>query len=212
MRLLTVAFAASLLLMPAYVACQTVGHSGGMTMPSTPAGVKDILYARPFTLQTPYRNDWSKERALVSTGTLVVLDVDPALVVPRNALEPVLYAGNVAVQRLNHGDQSGRVIGIVPGNVDLATTPIYFGTPQLPERVTESSARAERARAERAGVRPLGAERIASVLKPAVRAMDLAALLRDVAAELVYQYSPQEKELADSWRLPEAKATPRKQG
>ena len=53
--------------------------------------------ARPFTLQTPYRNDWSKERAMVSAGVLVVLEVDPALVVPRDSLEPVLYAGDVAV-------------------------------------------------------------------------------------------------------------------
>jgi hypothetical protein len=34
-------------------------------------------------------------------------------------------------------------------------------------------------------------------------------LLRTVAADLVYQYSPQEKQLADSWRLPEAKASPK---
>jgi len=198
--------AAALLVMPACVAGQTASHGGEVAVPSTPAPVKGILYARPFTLQTPYRNDWSKERAMVSTGVLVVLEVDPALVVPRDSLEPVLYAGDVTVQRLNHGHQSGRVIGIIPGNVDLATTPIWFGSPQLPERVTAETVRAERALAEKAGVRPFAAQQIAGTRRPAVAATDLAALLRDVAAPLVDQYSPQEKELADQWRLPTARA------
>src|SRR5262249_10013944 len=115
MKFLAAAVAATLLLvMPCYVVGQNVGRGGQVVVPSTPAPVKDILYLRPFTLKTPYRNDWSKERGMVSTGVLVVLEVDPALVIPRNDLEPVLYAGNVVVQRLNHGDQSGRVIGIIP--------------------------------------------------------------------------------------------------
>ena len=141
---------------------------------------------------------------MVSAGMLIVVEVDPDLVIPRDALEPVLYAGNVTVQRLNHGHRSGRVIGIIPGTVDLTSTPIWFGTPELPERVTAGTVRSERALAERAGIRPLPAERIGAVMQPAVTAPDLASLLRNVAAELVYEYSPQEKELADTWRLPVA--------
>jgi hypothetical protein len=212
MKLLAAAFAAiSLLVMPACVVSQTAIHGGETAIPPTPAPVKGILYAHPFTLRTPYRNDWSKERTMVSTGVLVVLEVDPALVVPRDSLEPVLYAGNVTVQRLNHGYPSGRVIGIIPGNVDLATTPIWFGSPELPERVTAETVRSERALAEKAGVRPFAAQKIAGVERPTISATDLAALLRDVAAQLVYQYSPQEKELADSWRLPTANAAPKRQ-
>lgn len=201
MKVHGVAFAISLLVMPACVASQNIGR-GDVATPPTPAPVRDILYARPFTLQTPYRNEWSKERAVVSAGTLIVVEVDPAYVVPRNALEPVLYAGDVTVQPLTQGHQSGRVIGIVPGNVDLTGVPIWFGTPELPERVTDATVRAERALAERAGVRSFPSLKIAAVARPAVVATDLAALLRDVAAELVYEYSPQEKELADSWRVP----------
>jgi hypothetical protein len=202
MRIHAAALAVSLLVMPACVASQSIGRTEEIPTPATPAAVKDILVARPFTLQTPYRNHWTKERAMVSTGLLVVLEVDPDLVIPRNALEPVLYAGDVTVQRLNHGHRSGRVIGIIPGAVDLASTPIWFGTPELPERVTASSIRAERARAEQAGIRPLRADRIGAVMQPAVTATDLAALLRNVAAELVYEYSPQDREIADTWRLP----------
>jgi hypothetical protein len=211
MKLLAAAFAALLLVTPAVVVSQNVGHGSKAAVPATPAPVKDILYVRRFTLGTPYANTWSKERATVASGVLVVLEVDPAYVDPRDAaLNPVLYAGDVTVIRLNHGDRSGRVIGIIPGDVDLATAPIWFGSPELPERVTPAVVRSERARAEKAGVRPLAATKIAGVERPAVAAADLAALLRDVAAQLVYEYSPREKHLADAWRLPQAKATPRK--
>ena len=196
MKFLPAVLAASLLVMPACVS--------GQSAPATPTPVNDILYARRFTLQVPYKYTFSKEQPLVTAGTLVVLQVDPALVARTDQLQPVLYAGDVAVQRLNHGDQSGRVIGIVPGSVNLATAPIWFGPPQLPERVTAADARAERGRAEKAGVRPFGAQKIAAVERPAVAVADLGVLLRDVAAQLVEQFSPQEKELADAWRLPEA--------
>jgi hypothetical protein len=208
MRFLVTAFASWLLVMTAGVAGQNVER--GREIPSTPASVKGVLFAQRFTLDTPYKNTWSKDRAKVSTGVLVVLEVDPAYVLPRNSLEPVLYAGNFTVHRLNHGYPSGRVIGIVPGNVDLTSAPIWFGSPELPERVTGSIVQAERARAERAGVKAFARASISSVERPAIAAKDLATLLRDVATNLVYQYSPQEKELADSWRRPVAKAPPRK--
>lgn len=210
MKLLTAAFALSLLVIPAGVECQTVERGGEIALPATPAPVKDLLYARRFTLVTPYTNTGSKERASVSTGVLVVLEVDQAYVFPRETLEPVLYAGNTPVKRLNHGHLSGRVIGIVPGNIDLSTAPIWFGTPELPERVTRGIVEAERARAERAGIRAFPRAKLSAVERPPVAAQDLATLLRNVAAELVYEFSPQEKELADAWRLPVAKAPPKK--
>ena len=143
---------------------------------------------------------------MVSSGTLVVLEVDPALVVPRNTLEPVLYAGNVPVQRLNHGNKSGRVIALIPGNIDVTTMPIWFGTPELPGRVTTAMAETERARAQKAGVAHTFARAsIAGLDSPASASKDLAALLRTLAADLVLTYSPQDKDLAESWRLPVAR-------
>ena len=179
-------------------------------VPPTPAPIKGILAARRFTLDTPFPYTWSQERILVKTGVLVVLEVDPAYVVPRDALEPVLYAGSVPVQRLNHGNLSGRVIGIVPGNVNLAATPIWFGTPQLPERVTASVVESEQTLAKKAGVRLIQGGSMAGITRPPVPAKDLAALLRDLGSQLVLRYSPQEKELAESWRLPVAMAPAKK--
>jgi len=179
-------------------------------VPSTPARVNDLLYVQPFRLATGYRNDWSRERPIVTSGLLVVLDVDPALVVPRDAAEPILYAGDVPIQRLNHGDRSGRVIGIVPGNVNLASVPLWFGSPGLPERVAIQAARPERLRAEAQGFRPFSPAKVRGVTRGTIVAADVSALLRDVVANLVLHYSPAEKELAEMWRLPTARAPSRR--
>jgi len=177
-------------------------------LPDTPAAVSDLVFSRPFSLEKGFMYDWSKNRQLVTSGTLVVLKVDPALVYPRNAAEPVLYAGNQTAQRLNQGDKSGFVVALIPGNIDLSEEPIWFGTPGLPERVNADIIRAERALAEKAQIRPFSTEIIQSITKERLKAYDLATLLREDIANLVLRYSPQEKGLVESWRLPVAGAKP----
>jgi len=209
MKVLTFVMAA-LLLESAQAPGIGTSHAAAQTAaPRLPRPVNDVLYAQRFTLTKGYTNTWSKGHELVSSGVLVVLAVDPALVQPRDALEPILYVGSTPVQRLNHGDQSGRVIGIVPGATDLVGSPIWFGAPGLPERVTAVAARAELARAEKSGIHPFTANKLRRVTRRPAAAADLAALLRDIASTLVFQYSPQEKHLANSWRLPTAKASPK---
>lgn len=210
MNMFTLLLTALLFGLPAIAVGQPSSASGQPGVLATPAAVKGILAARRFTLATPYQYTWSERPRMVGSGTLVVLEVDPAYVVPRNALEPVLFAGNVAIHRLNQGDKSGRVLGIVPGDVDVATVAIWFGTPQLPERLTPALIDSERTLAQRAGIRALGRARVAAIARPRVAAQDLASLLRTTGAELLLQYSPQEKALADSWRLPTA-SVPRRQ-
>ena len=213
MKLPAAALAALVLSLPMDGAVQaatpTATNAAPRTLPPTPAPIQGILAARRFTLATPFPYTWSKEHISVSRGTLVVLQVDPAYVIPREGLEPVLYAGDVPVQRLNHGHKSGRVIGLIPGDVDLTTAPIWFGTPQLPERITADMAARERAQAEKSGVHALAATKIAGLDRPTLAVADAAALLRGVAADLVLKFSPQEKNLAAQWRLPTARAPAR---
>jgi hypothetical protein len=176
--------------------------SYGQKAPATPSAAIDVLEIQPFRLKEGYRYNWLQSRPFVSDGLLVVLKVDPSQVVPRNAAEPVLYAGDVTVQRLNQGDRSGFVIGIIPGDVDLAAEPIWFGRPELPERVTPEIIKEQRALADSAGIKPFGADKIKSVLRDPIDAENLAELLRGPAADLVLKYAPDEKDLADTWRLP----------
>jgi hypothetical protein len=167
-----------------------------------PAPALDILEIQPFRLKTGYDFNWLKSRPFVSDGLLVVLKVDPSLVVPRDTGERVLYAGDRTVQRLNKGHGSGFVIGIIPGAIDLASEPIWFGRPQLPARVTPEIIKEERTLADSAGVKPFSPARIDAVRRDGIEATDLAALLRGPAADLVLKYAPDEKHLADTWRLP----------
>jgi hypothetical protein len=171
-------------------------------LPATPAAVLDILVIQPFRLREGYQFDWLQSRPFVSDGLLVVLKVDPKHVLPRDAAEPVLYAGDRTVQRLNHGNGSGYVIGIIPGDIDLAAEPIWFGRPGLPGRVTPEVLREERALADSAGIKPFSPDKIAAARLEAIEAEDLAALLRGPAADLVLKFAPDEKHLAETWRLP----------
>jgi hypothetical protein len=177
-------------------------------IPTTPAAVEQVVYARPFTLNDSFRFDWCSEAVQVSQGTILVLKVNPNLVIPRQIAEPVLYAGNRTAMRLNQGDKSGFVVAVVPGEVDLTKDPVWFGTPELPERVNAARIRAERQQAEKAGIKPLSTEQAKAALANGggwINVQDMSALLRDTVSKLIEQYSPQEKELTVPWRMPVAR-------
>lgn len=180
-------------------------HLTGPTTPTPdfkPQSVIDIVHIQPFQLKQSFKYDWRRDRPDVRFGLLVVFKVDPDMVMPKNALEPVLYAGNQTVQRLNHGHESGFVIGIIPGQIDLSKEPVWFGTPALPERIDAKMIERERTKAERSGISALTSIDIQSRTRDMIVASDLTTLLREQAANLVLEFSPQEKRLADSWRLP----------
>ncbi len=174
-------------------------------IPATPAAVDDLVYARPFKLNKGYVHYWSKARPNVTGGTLLVIKVDPALVYPRQVAEPVLYVGDQTAQRINVGDKSGQVVAVVPGEVDLTKAPIWFGQPDLPERVDGHIIKAQRKLADGAGIKPFSKEKVqAATAKggdPANYA-DLATLMAGPIADLILEYSPQEKEMAESFRVP----------
>ena len=124
-----------------------------------------------------------------------MLKVNTNLVIPRQIGEPVLYVGNQAAMRLNQGDKSGHVIAIVPGDVDLTKDLIWFGAPGLPGRTDANTIKAEREKAEKAGLKPLTTEKAGARDKAERRSMrpDMSAS-RTTLAELVEQYSPQERQ------------------
>jgi len=125
----------------------------------------------------------------VTSGTLLVLRVQPELVYPRQVAEPVLYVGSQTAERVNVGYPSGYVVAIVPGNLDLTRSLIWFGTPALPEQVDGKTIDAERARAIAAGIRPPLAGRVRSARRDARALGDKRDLLRE-AALLIEHYAP----------------------
>lgn len=193
----------------------TVAFAGPPAVPATPAPVQDIVYARPFTLQQGEISYWRAERPEVVSGYIVVLKVNPDLVYPRQTAQPVLYVGDQTAQRLNVGFQSGHVIALVPGalegaaKLDLTKAPMWFGTPELPERVDADRIRQEKALATNVGIKPFDAEKIEALLAKSGGVLaepDMARILDDVA-DLIDRYSPQEAELAVSLRA-SAEGTP----
>jgi len=167
-----------------------------------PQPVITIEYIQPFQLEQSFTFDWRRDQLTVQSGLLVVLKVNPELVTPRNEPEPVLYAGNHTVQRLNQGHESGFVLGIIPEQIDLSQDPVWFGSPALPERIDADMIARERASAERAGISSPPSEDVVSRTQDPVVVSDLSTLLRKQAADLLLEFSPQEKRLADAWRLP----------
>lgn len=162
-------------------------------------GVRRILSATPFTTEVSWTHVWRREAPEFRGGWLLVLEVDSALVEPRQIAEPVLYAGGETVERVNHGYESGRVVAVLPSAldasgkpvVDLATTPFFFGAAELPERVDTNVARRELAAALARGVRPL-----VPPARGALRQLHTRDELDPDAGLLVLEHSPAETDLA----------------
>jgi hypothetical protein len=122
-------------------------------IPPTPAAVERVLYARTFALAEPVRYTWAADVGEITGGTILVLATDPAFLRHRALAEPVLYVGDRPAWRVSHETAAGRVVAIVPGEVDLAATPIFWGAPALPQEIDTAAARDALARATAAGVR-----------------------------------------------------------
>lgn len=133
-------------------------------LPATPVAVTRVLFARPFTMQAPFRYDWSAVHPEVREGMMLVIECDPALVRPRETGEPVLYVGSYSAQRVAPQPGSNRLVVLVPAVVDLAKEPIWFGTPGLPEAVDAATVERERALASTARIAPLSREAAAAAL------------------------------------------------
>lgn len=116
--------------------------------------VRGVLFAQTVTLDQPMRYDWTAERPLVTTGTFLVLDVDPAWLVPSDTQQAVLYVGDVPAARLNTGWPGGTLAVFVPGTVDVTTAPIYFGGYELAETVDAKAGAATLAAARKKGFGP----------------------------------------------------------
>jgi hypothetical protein len=181
-------------------------------LPEVALGVKDVLFAQPFALDVAYQHDWRAERPSVASGYLLVLEVEDAFTVPRNSLESVLYVGSQTAERLNWGTGSGRVVAICPAalgedglpQLDLTSDLVWYGSPELPERVDAERVEVERASAQSAGLKPLAAERVSAALEAGgdlVQLPDRTTLER-YGAELILEWSPSEHELAQSMLAP----------
>ena len=152
--------------------------------PSARAAAQPVLM-QWVQLTQPYPTDFRAERPLVRAGWLVVIRADSALLTPRSLAEPLLLASadgwTASVEWMQHGATSGHSVCFVPW-VDQPQPPVgsdgraptdeskqraslrglrmWFGTPELPERVDAALLARERALADASGLQPLPKDRI----------------------------------------------------
>ena len=190
-------------------------------LPPPPVGHGiELVYAQPYLLDEGYTHWWRAEQPTVSAGYLLVLAVDSDLVFPRQGYQPVLYVGGQTAERINVGfvpdelapGSKANVIALVPAEhdrrgevtLDLATTPIWFGTPELPERVDEERLLQEYVLARERGIVPPPS----AVVEAARRRGGGPLYARDYvelqhhAAELIRRYSPGEADLIEGLLAP----------
>ena len=169
--------------------------------PEVPSRVPvTLLEAHPFTLLEPATHWMRAEQPTYTEGWLVVLETSRDVLLPRQTYENVLYVGSETVERINTGAQSGVLVGIVPGPVDLTQAPIFFGEPELPENVTAQEALRQHQIAFDEGVRAASAGAIATAQREAVVLPD-ALDLQVYASYLIEQYAPDEVDLISGLRV-----------
>ncbi len=179
--------------------------------PKNPAAV-ELLQAHAFQLDEGFLFDWRSERPLVTSGYLLVFKADPELLRRRQTFESVLYVGDQTAERLNNSGPGGHLVALVPagldsdGNVDLdpRNTPMWLGTPELPERVDAARIAEESLLAISLG---LGLPDISRLAPRTLGGQDtIHAADRDeldyFIADLVELYSPAETELIEMLRMP----------
>jgi len=160
-----------------------------------------LVAVQPFELVEPARHWYRKERPQYSQGTLLVLQVEPDVVHPRQTYEPVLYVGAETAQRVNVGHESGHLVVIVPGTPDLAADPVFFGEPALPEQIDAAEARRQLDGARQLGIGAFDPTWIASVTRPAITLPDDYEL-QVLSSYLVEEFSPGESDLVTGLRAP----------
>jgi hypothetical protein len=164
-----------------------------------------VLFARPFTLETPYAYTWTAEQTSITSGYVLVVEVEPELARVKSTWNPVLYAGRYPAEITSSDPETGRVVVIVPGDLDLSRDPVFFGSVELPDRVTAERGRQELAAARAVGYAPLTAE----ALRLALQAGGERATLRDAGylyggpvADAIERYVPSQASVADGYRVP----------
>ncbi len=169
----------------------------------TAVPVQNLVVAQRFVLDESYESDWSKERPEVKQGTVIVVRTDKSLLRPRQSAMPILYVNDRPAEQTNFGHESGCLVAIVAGEVDLRSARIFHGTPGTAESVDAAEGRAELEAATAAGAKAFPEARVTKALDRGgepIRLADRGALYAQVVAKLIERFSPQEAERAELYR------------
>jgi len=175
-------------------------------IPANPAVEQPVqlVHAQPFQLVEAATHSWRAERPTYTDGLVLVLEADPTFFLPRQTAEPVLFVGDQTADRINTGYPSGQLVVVVPDMTldELADAPIFFGQPELPERVDAAYAAAELEAALGGGLVGSGRSHVALAsdgIEP-IGALDYGDLMYQVSFT-IETYSPGETDLINGFRV-----------
>lgn len=120
-----------------------------VVLTDTGEAVRAMTAARSLQFTEAYTTSFRAEPAELSNAQLVVLSVDPDLARPRNAWTPVLYAGAAPAELLWTSPDATCVVALIAALDDV----LFYGSTQLPERVTTERGLTELKTAVNAGHR-----------------------------------------------------------
>ncbi|MEZ4317532.1 MAG: hypothetical protein R3F61_08505 [Myxococcota bacterium] len=117
--------------------------------------VDHIVWAQPFTLQTPHPYRHTAVPRDIDRGWLVELRVDPTAMLARQIGVPGLWIGDDLAVRTNWDHLGGCAVVWVPGDHDLRNEPVFFGSTTLPERMDAERSALEHTAAREKGWGPV---------------------------------------------------------
>lgn len=172
-----------------------------------------LIFAQAFFLDEPYAHAWRSDQPLTSAGYIIAVSSAPDVVGVRQVHDELLFVGDMPVERINEGSESGVCIGFVPSPLladgslalDLGSTAIYWAKPEiLPESLSPADAERTHAVALAAGVAPQRARFLERALAESGGAVYLAdhGALHTYGADVIERFSPQETDLIGGLRAP----------
>ncbi|MEM7308096.1 MAG: hypothetical protein AAF682_15565 [Planctomycetota bacterium] len=172
-----------------------------------------LLFAQPFFLDDSYAHAWRSDQPTASAGYLIAVSADQDVLPVRQVHNPLLFVGDMPVERINEASASGVYIGLVPSAVDangeltldLTEAPIHWAKPDvLPEALTPAKAQAVLAEAVTSGAVAQRADLVEQAFEEAGGAVYLPnhGMLYRYAADVIERYSPTETDLVSGLRAP----------
>ncbi len=175
------------------------------------SAVVTLLHAQPYVMEESYTGWWRAEQPQVDAGWLLVLRVPPGLAELRQSLTRVLYVGEETAERWNSGQPTGNIVVTVPWERGADGLPapissgecIWFGTPELPERVDAARIASERQLAASAQLPVLTAEDLQDAQQVGGGLLEVrdSHELGYAIADLIETYSPEETVTIETLRI-----------
>lgn len=138
-----------------------LGLIASQALAAEPPATARVVAAQAFELERPLHYPWDRTQPPSTRGWLLALEAAPALLAERQAAQPVPWVGGHLAHRASRAGLGGRLVVVVPADVDLSTALVVLGAPALPEQLTSEDAARELRRATEHGLQPRPLEEIA---------------------------------------------------